>query len=193
MKRKLSLLAACLLMCVSTTMATVNIIPKPTSLVEKEGEFVFTKGFTIGYNNTSLEPAATYLQELLTRDTGLNFKTRLGKGKIQLYLVLPDDNDESYELVSNKKGVLITAHSYRGIINGIATLRQLLPPVVKVQYDVPAVTIKDSPNFHWRGLMLDPVRHFFSVEETKKLLDEMALYKLNKFHWHLSDTEGFRM
>ena len=193
MKRKLSLWAACLLMCVSTTMATVNIIPKPTSLVEKEGEFVFTKGFTIGYNNTSLEPAATYLQELLTRDTGLNFKTRLGKGKIHLCLVLPDDNDESYELVSNKKGVLITAHSYRGIINGIATLRQLLPPVVKVQYDVPAVTIKDSPNFHWRGLMLDPVRHFFSVEETKKLLDEMALYKLNKFHWHLSDNEGFRM
>ena len=193
MKRTLSLWAACLVMCVSTTMAAVNIIPKPTSIIEHDGQFVFRKGFTIGYNNTSLEPAATYLQELLTQDTGLNFKTRLGKGKIHLCLVLPDDNDESYELVSDKKGVRITAHSYRGIINGIATLRQLLPPVVKVQYDVPAVTIKDSPNFHWRGLMLDPVRHFFSVEETKRLLDEMALYKLNKFHWHLSDNEGFRM
>ena len=174
-------------------MAAVSIIPKPTSVIEHDGQFVFRKGFTIGYNNTSIEPAATYLQELLTQDTGLNFKTRLGKGKIHLCLVLPDDNDESYELVSDKKGVRITAHSYRGIINGIATLRQLLPPVVKVQYDVPAVTIKDSPNFHWRGLMLDPVRHFFSVEETKRLLDEMALYKLNKFHWHLSDNEGFRM
>ena len=84
MKRKLSLWAACLLMCVNTTMAAVNIIPKPTSIIEHDGQFVFRKGFTIGYNNTSIEPAATYLQELLTQDTGLNFKTRLGKGKIHL-------------------------------------------------------------------------------------------------------------
>ena len=193
MNKRFTFLTACLLLCVGTAMAAVNIIPKPTSVVEKEGEFVFTKGFTIGYSDVSLQPAATYLQEVLTKATGLSFKTKLGKGKVQISLVLPDENDESYELVSDKKGVLITAHNYRSIINGIATLRQLLPPVVKVQYDVPAVTIKDSPNFHWRGLMLDPVRHFFSVEETKKLLDEMALYKLNKFHWHLSDNEGFRM
>lgn len=60
-------------------------------------------------------------------------------------------------------------------------------------FNVQYVNVKDSPNFHWRGMMLDPVRHFFSVEETKRLLDQMALYKLNKFHWHLSDNEGFRM
>ena len=200
--------------------AAVNIIPKPTSVVEKEGSFQLKDGMTIGYNDASLEPAAVYLQELLTRATGLRFKTKQGKGKIQLSLtpnpspVGEGDVSESYELVSDKKGVLITAASYRGIINGISTLRQLAPSLLPLwgsalerrcngiealpqrgsgEGTVPSVSIKDSPNFHWRGLMLDPVRHFFSVEETKKLLDEMALYKLNKFHWHLSDNEGFRM
>ena len=201
-------------MCVGTAMAEVNIIPKPTSVVEHEGSFLLKDGMTIGYSDASLEPAATYLQGLLTQSTGLSFKAKAGKGKIQLSIVLPDESNEDYELVSDKKGVRITAHSYRGIINGIATLRQLseerrvkskesdLPQAPKGNFDsslftlhspLPLVTIKDSPNFHWRGLMLDPVRHFFSVEETKRLLDEMALYKLNKFHWHLSDNEGFRM
>ena len=191
MRKRLTFMTACLLLCVGTAMAAVNIIPKPTSVVEKEGELLFAKGLTIGYNDASLEPAANYLQEILTQVTGFSFKTKFGKGKVQLSVFNPDENNEDYELVSDKKGVLIIAHSYRGIINGIATLRQLLPE--KAPFAVPAVTIKDSPNFHWRGLMLDPVRHFFSVEETKKLLDEMALYKLNKFHWHLSDNEGFRM
>lgn len=199
MKKKVILCVACLLMCFCATMQAVNIIPKPTSVIEKEGSFYLRDGLTIGYNDVSLEPAATYLQEMLVQATGYRIKTGK-KGKIQLTLVDPNEEDESYTLDADKKGVRINAASYRGIINGIATLRQLLPqeiesktPVMGIKWSVPAVTVKDSPNFHWRGLMLDPVRHFFSVEETKDLLDEMALYKLNKFHWHLSDNEGFRM
>ena len=206
MKKSITLCLSLLCLCVGTAMAEVNIIPKPTSVVEREGAFLLKDGLTIGYNDASLAPAATYLQEILSRETGLNFK--IGKkGKIQLSLSPTlsqgeGDVSEDYELESDKKGVRIYAHSYRGIINGIATLRQLLNKVksekLKVKnnsnhYSLPYVSIKDSPNFHWRGLMLDPVRHFFSVEETKRLLDEMALYKLNKFHWHLSDNEGFRM
>ena len=196
MRKRLTFGAVCLTLCLSA-MAEVNIIPKPTSVVEKEGSLQLRSDVTIGYNDSSLEPAATYLQEIL----GHGGRVKAGKGKIQLSLVLPDENDESYEFVSDKKGVCITAHSYRGIINGIATLRQLLPEDLEPDNvlwmrgtcSIPFVTIKDTPNFHWRGLMLDPVRHFFSVEETKTLLDQMALYKLNKFHWHLSDNEGFRM
>ena len=216
MKQKITLFLACLLMCVGTAWATVNIIPKPTSVTELEGSFQLRDGLTIGYNDAALAPAATYLQEMLVRATGFSIKTGK-KGKIQLTLE-PSPNPsnqgeelESYELVCDKKGVQIKAPDYRGIINGIATLRQLLPNAIETPYDarwsmvdtkwtldnvawtVPAVRIQDSPNFHWRGLMLDPVRHFYSVDETKRLLDEMALYKLNKFHWHLSDNEGFRM
>ena len=188
MKRRITFIFLLCLLCANAMTAAVNIIPKPTTVVEKEGTFVFKDGQAIGYSDASLEPAANYLKEVLAQATGFTFKTKLGKGKIQLSLVLPDENNEDYELVSDKKGVRITAHSYRGIVNGIATLRQLIG-----SSSLPSVTIKDSPNFHWRGLMLDPVRHFFSVEETKALLDQMALYKLNKFHWHLSDNEGFRM
>ena len=200
MKKKLTLWATCLLLCAGQAMGAVNIIPKPTSVLEHEGVFVLKNGLTIGYNDTSLAPAATYLQEMLTRATGFRINTKAGKGKIQLTLFDPVEDDESYILDADKGGVNICAASYRGIINGIATLRQLLPNEIEqsskcqsVKWELPAVTVKDRPNFHWRGLMLDPVRHFFSVEETKRLLDEMALYKLNKFHWHLSDNEGFRM
>jgi len=189
------LLTACLMLCAGTARGGVNIIPKPTSVIEHEGAFQLRDGLTIGYNDASLEPAATYLQELLTQATGLRIKTKAGKGKIQLTLFDPVEDDESYILDSDKGGVRIFAASYRGIINGIATLRQIVPlPAPPLgECFIPSVTIKDNPNFHWRGLMLDPVRHFFSVEETKRLLDQMALYKLNKFHWHLSDNEGFRM
>lgn len=204
MKKRITLCLSLLLLCVCTAMATVNIIPKPTSVTEREGAFQIKNGLTIGYNEASLEPAAAYLQEILTKATGLSFKTKAGKGKIQLSIIPAfdeggKDRSENYELHCDKKGVRILAHSYRGIINGIATLRQLLPPEREGQEASPrgglvgAISIKDAPNFHWRGLMLDPVRHFFSVEETKRLLDQMALYKLNKFHWHLSDNEGFRM
>ena len=210
MKKKTFLCLSFLLLCAGTAMATVNIIPKPTSVVEHEGSFPLKNGLTIGYNDKSLEPAATYLQEILSRETGLDFKTGK-KGKIQLSLIPAfdeegGDHSENYELFCDKKGIRIYAHSYRGIINGIATLRQLVDPSKSPRKgetfcaesspftgEIEGVFIKDSPNFHWRGLMLDPVRHFFSVDETKKLLDEMALYKLNKFHWHLSDNEGFRM
>ncbi len=209
MKKRATLWLVCLVMGAVGAWAGVNIIPKPTSVTEKEGSFLLKDGLTIGYNDASLAPAAEYLQEMLTSGTGLRISTRQGKGKVQLMLLstslLPSEGagnglDESYELLSDKRGVLITSCSYRGIINGIATLRQLLPKEIEkrsncqiAKWEVPSVAIKDAPNFHWRGLMLDPVRHFYSVEETKRLLNDMALYKLNKFHWHLSDNEGFRM
>ena len=216
MKKRITIWAACLLLCVGTAMAEVNIIPKPKSIVEQEGRFKFKGNLTIGYNDASLKPAAEYLRDLISKSYGCIYSVTKGKGHIQLNLdpAYHEANgingagelDEAYEVVVQPKAIRISASTYRGIIDGISTLRQLIPPAPQAgTYDfhcllapysspsISCVTIKDSPNFHWRGLMLDPVRHFFSVEETKALLDQMALYKLNKFHWHLSDNEGFRM
>ena len=200
MKQKVVICLIYLFVGVCAAFAEVNIIPKPTVVTEREGAFQLKDGLTIGYSDASLAPAATYLQEMLTRATGLRIKTKEGKGKIQLNLKNTDETDENYTLDADKKGVCIAAASYRGIVNGIATLRQLLPNEIEsrtwvkgVAWSVPAVHIEDSPNFHWRGLMLDPVRHFYSVEETKRLLDDMALYKLNKFHWHLTDEQAYRI
>jgi len=95
MKKRITILTTCLLMYVGTAMAVVNIIPKPTSVVEHEGSFLLKDGMTIGYSDASLEPAATYLQGLLTQSTGLSFKAKAGKGKIQLSLVLPDESNST--------------------------------------------------------------------------------------------------
>ena len=111
--------------------AKVNIIPKPSQVEELSGCFLLKNGMSIGISDESLAPAATYLQELLSKSTGFSIKTGGKAGKIQLNLVSPDEADESYILETGKKGVVISAHSYRGIINGIATLRQLLPPEIE--------------------------------------------------------------
>ena len=194
------ILISSLLLAVGTLRAEVNIIPKPSQVEELSGSFLIRDGLSIGFSHESLAPAATYLRDILAQSTGYRIKTGGRGGKIQLHLDTPDETDESYTLTSGRKGVVITAHSYRGIINGIATLRQLLPPQIEssarvegIKWTIPAVRIQDAPTFHWRGLMLDPVRHFYSIQETMRLLDDMALYKLNKFHWHLTDDQAYRI
>lgn len=192
---------ACLVLAATAAKAETDIIPKPVSVTEMAGEpFRLKNGTTIAINDARLHGPATYLQEVLTRATGLRIKVKSGTGRIELRLTEPDEQDESYELTADSRRIRITAHSTRGIICGIATLRQLLPPEIErltptegMEWTVQPVCIKDRPQFHWRGLMLDPVRHFYSVEDTKRLLDQMAVYKFNKFHWHLTDSQASRI
>lgn len=181
--------------------AKVNIIPQPTEVKETGSLFRLESGQTIGYSSSELRPAALYLQEVLTRATGMKIAVRRGKGTYTLTLqknAAPED--ESYHLDVTEQEVMLTAHCYKGITNGIASIRQLLPAEIESQakvggvaWQMPTVAITDKPTYNWRGLMLDPVRHFYSVEETKRLIDHMALYKYNKFHWHLIDDEGWRI
>lgn len=181
--------------------AELNIIPKPAQVVEKEGAFVLPEKFSISFDNKAIKPAACYLQEILSPATGSTIKVKKGrKGAISLQLVKGDREDESYTLVSGENGVVIKSSSYKGIIHGISTLRQMLPYQIEfksvlrgIEWTVPAAEISDKPEYEWRGLMLDPVRHFYSVEETKKLLDIMSLYKFSKFHWHLIDSQAWRI
>lgn len=181
--------------------AEVNIIPQPTEIREMGGQFQLTDGQTIGYNCSELRPAALYLQEVLTRATGMKIKVRKGNGTLTLAIEKgANAKDESYRLDVTEQGVRATASCYRGITNAIATLRQLLPAEIESQmvvkgvtWQMPTVCIYDKPSYSWRGLMLDPARHFLTVEETKRIIDQMALYKYNKLHWHLIDDEGWRI
>ncbi len=200
MKRTLSALALAFMLCF-TANASVNIIPAPGKIVEGKGEFVLKGNAVIGYNDASISEAATYLKEILAPATGFDLRTRQGSGTINLELSFPaDPQDESYTLKVTRKKVFIKARSYKGIAYGIASLRQLLPKEIESKrflpgrsWTVPVVEVEDAPAYEWRGLMLDPVRHFYSVEETKNLLDLMALYKFSKFHWHLIDSNGWRI
>lgn len=183
--------------------ANINVIPLPTEVTELDGTYTLPHKLTISYNDESIKLAAEYLRQLLAPATGFEIKTKRGhRGDIRLFC----SNrykiaDEAYTLTtSNSKGISIKSSGYKGIIHGISTLRQLLPIQIEsgsligdVTWTIPAVKIKDEPRFEWRGLMLDPVRHFFTVDETKHLLDLMALYKFSKFHWHLVDSQAWRI
>lgn len=198
-----SLVGALFLTACDTTSVKVNdisIIPLPNSIVETNSIFTLPKKCTIGITDKSLVPAAEYMVGLLSKSTGYDFSIVEGKGDINLSLSGSEVDLEGYSLVSTSKNVSISGNSYVGVIYGIETLRQLLPSAIEsksvvegIDWVVPSVEIKDSPRFSWRGLMLDVSRHFYDKEEVKELLDLMALYKMNKFHWHLTDDQGWRI
>ena len=183
----------------STQVKEISIIPLPNSIVETSSAFVLPEKCTIGVTDKSLIPAADYLVSILSKSTGYQFSVTEGKGDINLSLA-DSGKEGSYSFVSTKNSVSISGSSYAGVIYGIETLRQLLPSgieskevVSNMEWAIPAVEIKDSPRFGWRGLMLDVSRHFYDKDEVKELLDLMALYKMNKFHWHLTDDQGWRV
>jgi hexosaminidase len=101
------------------------------------------------------------------------------------------DSGESYTLESTAQGVLIQAGNETGLFYGATTLAQLATGGSNGV--LPAVQIQDAPRFSWRGFMLDSARHFQSLDEIKRVLDAMAAHKLNTFHWHLTDDQGWRM
>jgi len=183
--------------------SALNLIPQPVEVKLEKGSFSLTKSTSIGYNKPESRETAEMLARKLNVATGFNLKATQGnKGAIQLNLnFVPDPQlgKEGYSLVSTSKSIIISANQPAGLFYGMQTLLQLLPveieskEVVKLKWMVPAVSIKDYPRFAWRGLMLDVSRHFFTKEEVKLYLDEMARFKFNTFHWHLTDDEGWRI
>lgn len=178
----------------------IAIIPQPKEIQTGHGQFVLKDGMTIGVADRQLLPAAEYLAERLAGATGYQWKTEVGGGAIVLAISEVAGKEGAYMLDVTPNGVQIQGNTYGGVIAGIESLRQLLPADIEadevvsgVEWSVPAVKITDAPRLEWRGMMLDVSRHFYSKEEVKELLDIMALYKLNKFHWHLTDDQGWRI
>ena len=194
-----NLLTSALVMVSSLAAAQQSaLIPVPEKVTAGEGQWTVKKKTTIGYTDPQLQPAAEYLSLLLGKSTGYRFKTKSGRGDIQLSLS-PDTTEGAYRLTVGCKGITLQGTDYKGVVNGIATLRQLLPAdiesekVVERTWTVPCVDINDRPRFEWRGMELDCSRHFFTTAEVKRLLDVLALYKIDKLHWHLTDDQGWRI
>ena len=186
----------------SASQSEINLIPQPQSVEISGGTFTLKDGMKISYSDVSLQPAADYLASLLSRSTGYQFQLEQGDGgDIQLNLTgQSSDKEENYTLEVSRGKAIVSSSGYSGVIAGVETMRQLLPAEIESAsvlkdktWTMPAVSIADEPRFGWRGLMLDVSRHFYSKEEVKELLDLMALYKLNKFHWHLTDDQGWRI
>lgn len=171
----------------------INVIPKPVSTTEGSGVFKLKSGMTIAADS-ALAPAATYLTEAMRQSSALQLETaKPGKeGNIRLTLGLDDSNPEAYALTVDDSGITIQGSTPRGVLMGIATLRQLVPVDPK-DSRIPYVSITDAPRFDWRGAHLDVSRHFYTADQVKDFIDLMATYKLNKFHWHLTDDQGWRI
>ena len=149
-----------------------------------------------------------YLATLLFKSTGYRFQvgTNSGAAPVPQAILLTTNSalsslgTEGYELTVATNSVVIRAPASAGLFYGVQTLLQLLPPeiyaarpVTGVPWTAPCVYIQDWPRFSWRGWMLDSVRHFFTKDEVKSLIDTLAYHKLNVFHWHLDDDSGWRL
>jgi len=199
------LMAICLSMFIAVFAQknTLNLIPQPVEILQNNGFYILTKGAKVSYNKPAGLDIAEKLVQKLNVATGFGIKAIAGaKGSVQLNLNVttdPELGNEGYSLVSTTKGVIINANQPAGLFYGMQTLMQLLPKeieskeVVKMKWTVPLVKITDYPRFAWRGLMLDVSRHFFTKEDVMKYIDEMARWKFNTFHWHLTDDEGWRI
>jgi len=202
MKKLLLIFIAVLLVSVSLR-GQVSIIPKPNKTEIGEGRFLLNKETTL-FTNEQNSSNLTYLRDLLVGVTGFDFtvkKSLPSFNYISLTLVSPFSlPQEGYIMEITTKGIEIKASDRAGIFYGIQSLLQLLPPVVysgrstgHEVWSVPVLNIEDSPRFGYRGMMLDVSRTFFDAATVKKYIDWMAFHKINKFHWHLTDDNGWRV
>jgi len=188
----------------SLLLADINIIPKPTSVTETDEEFVINKKTKILYENEGdLGLVADFLQDMVLAPTGMMLEKtdKASKNYISLDIDKNLKGDPgSYQLSVKDKKIEIIANSAIGCFYGVQSLRQLLPaeiesiqPLYYMKWTVPGVEIHDEPRFQYRGMHLDVGRHFFTVDFIKKYIDLLALHKMNKFHWHLTEDQGWRI
>lgn len=179
--------------------ADVAIIPQPQSLINKPGKFVLNKHtrIIIRNNNEELKRVAKDLSETIGRylnfSPAVEFKPQGLFPRNAVILELADGTQESYTLEITSSNIRIRGQM-QGVFYGIQTLYQLFP--VKnstAKITLPALSIEDEPEFPWRGFMLDVSRNFFSVQDIKRYLDFLAFHKINVFHWHLTDDQGWRI
>ncbi|MDR3387531.1 MAG: family 20 glycosylhydrolase [Rudaea sp.] len=184
-----------------------SLIPLPASVDLSPGYFTLHQGaaLNIRSGNPAALGVARYFADLLARTRDIHLDVRPfdaaenDDGIIFVldpqFLVRDDSSDEGYELTVASHGIRLIARTPHGLFNGSVTLWQWLTQDTahKVSFDVPCVHIEDHPRFAWRGLMLDSARRYQSPEFIKQLLDEMARHKLDVFHWHLTDDQGWRI
>ncbi|MBI9016449.1 MAG: beta-N-acetylhexosaminidase [Phycisphaerae bacterium] len=180
----------------------IAIIPQPQKMVVGDGQFNISAKAGISYNDAELVDCAEFLAEYVNV-SNKNISSKFNP-EADIVLKVNEQNDqylgdEGYTLKISKDQVVINANSVAGVFYGVQTIRQMLPISIEqkdgidVRAALKCVEIMDQPRYGWRGFMLDESRHFFGQEQVEKTLDMMALYKMNRFHWHLTDMNGWRI
>ncbi len=181
---------------------TVSIIPQPQELLVKKGNFTITPATVILASDQMDAEIARQFNQHLKKQFGFELKTvKTAAQKFIRFstkkMIRPGTN-EKYELTVSGNSIEISGDTYSGTFYGMQTLIQLLPVATKKQAgfvypSVPQLTVNDFPRFSYRGVHFDVARHFFSVEMVKRYIDYLAFHKLNTFHWHLTDDQGWRI
>ena len=212
--KKYFIFVALRLMCLSLSLMArpvkdIQIIPQPSSVKVLKGSF------NAAGKSFFCDPKFGDLAKLnidrfanrLSLVSGKMSTTSVGVANMNFvpnegFVFIKDANIalEGYELLVTKKSVVVKASDENGVIYAIETIKQLLPTDIygkeqakDVKYSIPCVDIKDAPRFAYRGMLLDCARHYFSVQEIKRFLDMLAVHKMNRFHWHLTDDQGWRI
>lgn len=187
------------------TAQEIALTPQPAHLTVKDGRFEFgnqLKAKVTPYQGDSIRMVFESFKKELQEATGIKVSSTQKEAKAMIILDLnPQLPAEAYKLNVSKKQVRIEASRPAGFYYALQTLKQLMPRNVMAgvatsdhsQWSLPSVEIEDAPRFEWRGFMLDEGRHFFGKDEIKRVIDMMAIYKMNRFHWHLTEDQGWRI
>ncbi|MBP5793759.1 MAG: family 20 glycosylhydrolase, partial [Spirochaetaceae bacterium] len=178
-----------------------DLVPQPLSIKASDAYFIFKPELT-AFCPDELQGEIAVFNEQLEASTP--FKCRLTSTKTEAVVIIElngsNGGDEAYKLKIGENAVTINAGEAHGVFNALQTLRQILMCCQTANegnplahYSMQCAEIEDSPRFEWRGFMLDCARTFFPVSFIKKLIDVAALHKLNRFHWHLTDDQGWRI
>lgn len=176
-----------------------RLIPNPSQIFPKEGVFILNNKVIVSVENPSFE--SEYLISKIEKDFKIKLKIKKNYQKNQKRIVLkllPNSShykslNESYQLDIQSNEVVISASNSTGLFYGIQTFLQLIPLDNKLEKQISNTQIIDNPKFKWRGMHLDVVRHFYDKEFVKRYIDFLAMYKFNRFHWHLTDDQGWRI
>ena len=183
----------------------ISLIPQPANMTIGEGAFDFSNKTSVvvpSYKGDSVGIVFKKFAKDFKIATGVSLKKTKKSTAAQIFLELDETlAAEGYKLCVSKEKITISAAKPAGFFYALQTLKQLMPrnvmAVVKGEgektWSVPCVEIEDEPRFAWRGFMLDEGRHFYGKEEIKKIIDVMATYKMNRFHWHLTEDQGWRI
>lgn len=181
----------------------INIIPAPVSLQQKEGAFKLGTSTKIYASSPEAKVVGEFFASKLNQATGYNVSVAEEKPSAGISLLIDSSlemGDEGYLLDVDSKNVVVKAKTAQGLFYGMQSFLQLLPAEIEsptvvngIAWKAPAVSIKDEPRFGYRGIMLDPCRHFMPIENVKKYIDVLSLFKINRLHWHLTDDQGWRI
>ncbi len=178
---------------------TYNLIPLPKELTPAEGQFVLKKSTSIGYSHADFAPVASLLAEHIQHASTFPISAKVSTAATIQFSQNNSLPEEAYTLQVSSKKISIQAKTGKGAFYALQTLLQLMPAQIYAgtqitgAISIPNVNIKDEPRFSYRGLMLDVGRYYFPVESVKRFIDLMAVYKMNTFHWHLTEDQGWRI